>query len=98
MRERQPIGLPIRPNRHELVRNVDAQAGRGRKVVEDTERIHELLADSALVWETVDARVLDCEIAGDGLDDGLARMVILGPRVDLQVWVSVVPEVLDKPQ
>jgi hypothetical protein len=40
--------------------------------------------------------VFDGEVAGDGLDDGLPRMVILGPRVDLQVWVSVVPKVLDK--
>ena len=30
---------------------------------------------SALVREGVDARVLDGEVAGDGLDDGLARMV-----------------------
>jgi hypothetical protein len=50
-------------------------------VVEDAQRIHELLADPALVWEGVDARVFDGEVAGDGLDDGSARMVILGPRV-----------------
>src|SRR5688572_20271012 len=84
MRERQAIRLPVRPNRHELVRNVNAQARGGRKVVEDAQRIHELLADPALVWEAVDARVFDGEVAGNGLDDGLARMVILGPRVDLQ--------------
>jgi hypothetical protein len=24
-------------------------------------------------------------------------MVILGPRIDLQVWVSVIPKVLDEP-
>jgi len=54
-------------------------------VVEDAEGIHELLADPALVCEGVDARMFDREIAGDNLDDGLARMVILGPRVDLQV-------------
>jgi hypothetical protein len=66
-------------------------------VVEDAKRIHELLTDSALVWQGANARVLDCQFAGDGLDDGLARMVILGPRIDLQVWVSVIPKVLDEP-
>ena len=35
---------------------------------------------------------IDREIAGDGLDDGLARMVILGPRVDLQVLGGRRPE------
>jgi len=41
-----------------------------------------VLADPALVWERIDARVFDGEVAGDGLDDGLTRMVIFGPRVD----------------
>jgi hypothetical protein len=54
-------------------------------VVEDAEGIHELLADPPLVWKGVDTRVFYREIAGDGLDDRLARMVILGPRVDLEV-------------
>ena len=54
-------------------------------MIEDAQRMHELLADPALVWEGVDARVFDGEVARDGLDDGLARMVILRPRVDLQV-------------
>jgi hypothetical protein len=97
VRECQPICLPIRPNRHELVRNVDAEARGGRKMVEDAQGIHELLADPALFWERIDARVFDGEVAGDGFDDGLTRMVILGPRVDLQAWMSDVPEVLDKP-
>jgi hypothetical protein len=52
-------------------------------VVEDAEGIHELLADPPLVWKGVDTRVFYREIAG--LDDRLARMVILGPRVDLEV-------------
>jgi len=56
-----------------------------------------VLADPALVWERIDARVFDGEVAGDGLDDGLTRMVIFGPRVDFQVRMSDVPEVLDKP-
>jgi hypothetical protein len=59
MRECQAIRLPIRSNRYELVRNVDAQARGGRKVLEDAQRIHELLADSALIWEGVDAPLFD---------------------------------------
>lgn len=65
-------------------------------MIKDANGIHELLADPALVWQGVDARVFYREIASDGLDDGLARMVILRPRVDLEVWVSEVPKVLDK--
>src|SRR5262249_19280293 len=49
------------------------------------------------VWERIDARVFDGEVAGDGLDDGLTRMAILGPRVDLQVRMANVPEGLDQP-
>lgn len=88
------LRLPIRPKHHELVRNVDAQARCGRKVIENAEGVHELLAHPALVRQGVDARMFYREIAGDGLDDELAWMVILRPRVDLEAWVFVVPKVL----
>lgn len=65
-------------------------------MIEDAEGVHELLADPALVRQGVDARMFCREIAGNGLYDGLAWMVILRPRVDLDVWVSVVPKVLDE--
>jgi hypothetical protein len=44
-------------------------------VIEDAEGLHELLADPTLVRQGVDARMFYREIAGDGLDDGLAWMV-----------------------